>query len=62
MDGGGHGGGVAAGLHEVEHDGLAEHVLECNAVGPESELALALGEVLAAGVVEVSEEELVGEG
>ena len=62
VDGGGHGGGVAAGLHEVEHDGLAEHVLEGDAVGPECELALALGEVLARGVVEVSEEELVGEG
>ena len=62
VDGGGDGGGVAAGLHEVEHDGLAEDVLECDAVGPERELALALGEVLAGGVVEVAEEELVGEG
>ena len=62
VDGGGDGGGVSAGLHEVEHDGLAEDVLECDAVGPERELALALGEVLAGGVVEVAEEELVGEG
>ena len=62
VDGGGHGGGFAAGLHEVEHNGLAEDVLEGDAVGPEGELALALGELLALGVVEVSEEELVGEG
>ena len=62
VDGGGHGGGVAAGLHEVEHDSLAEDVLEGYAVGSECELALALCEVLSCGVVEVAEEELVGEG
>jgi hypothetical protein len=51
---------LAPGLHELQHAGLPEHVLKDDAVGPQRQVAdpgLELGLV---GVVEVSEQELLG--
>ena len=52
---------VAPRLHELEQAGLAEHVLEDDAVGPEQQVALAGLELLVLRIVEVAEQDLVGE-
>ena len=47
-------------LHELEDGHLAGHVLQADAVGAEVEVALAGEKVGVAGVVEVSEQDLLG--
>ena len=48
-------------LHKVEHDRLAEDVLERDAVGVEGELAHSRLNVLVLGVDEVSQEDFIGQ-
>ena len=62
VDGGGNGGGGLARLHELQDGHLAGHVLEADAVGAEVQVALAGEEFGVAGVVEVSEQDLLGVG
>ena len=62
VDGGGDGGRGLARLHELEDGHLAGHVLQTDAVGAEVEVALAGEKVGVAGVVEVSEQDLLGVG
>ncbi len=50
------------GLHELEHGGLSEHVLQDDAVGTEQEIALAGLHLLVLRVVEVAQQDLVGQG
>ena len=54
-----HGDRVAPRLHELQHGGLAQHVLEDDAVGPQEEIALAGLQLLVLGIVEVAEQHLV---
>jgi hypothetical protein len=62
VDRGRHRDALAAGLHELEHAGLAQHVLEHDAVGAQRELAVPDVELLALGIVEVAEQDLLGQG
>src|SRR5262245_3079586 len=50
------------GLHELEHGGLPEHVLQNDAVGMEKQIALARLDFLVFRVVKVSEQNLVRQG
>jgi hypothetical protein len=49
-------------LHELQHRGLAEHVLQDDPVGAEEQVALAGFHLLALGVVGMTEQHLVGQG
>ena len=51
-----------AGLHELEHGGLSQHVLQDHAVGTEQQIARARLHVLVFRVVEVSQQDLVRQG
>ena len=51
----------APGLHELEHGGLPEHVLQDDAVGSEEQIALAGLHLLMLRIVEVSQQHLVGQ-
>ena len=62
VDRGGHGDRVAPGLHELEHGRLPQHVLQDHPVGAELQVALAGLHLLVLGVVQVSEQDLVGQG
>ncbi len=57
-----HGDLVAPRLHELQQAGLPEHVLKDDPVGAELQIAPARLELLAFRVVEVSEQDLVGQG
>ena len=61
VDGGGHGGGAAHGLHKLEHGGLAQHVLEDDPVGAELDVGLTAHQAGLGRVVEVGQEYLVGQ-
>jgi len=62
VDRGRHRDAVAPGLHELEQPGLAQHILEHDAVGTQEEVALARHHVLALRVVQVPEQHLVRQG
>ena len=53
---------LAQGLAELQHRGLAEDVLEDDAIGTQEQIALARLHLLMLRVVEVPEKNLVGEG
>ena len=61
VDGRRHGDAIATGLHELQEAGLAEHVLEDDPVGAQREVALARRPGRRLRVVEVAEQQLVGE-
>ena len=61
MYGRGHCNPFPSGLHELEHGHLARHVLVCDAVGPEHEVAVSGRQLLALGVVQVAQEYLLGQ-
>ena len=53
---------VAPRLHELQQAGLPQDVLKDDAVGAGQEVAMARFELLVFGVVEMAEQDLVGEG
>ena len=61
VHGGGHRRAFAAGLHELEHNRLPQHVLEHDTVRAQVEVTAAGHQLLSGGVVEMREQHLVGE-
>src|SRR5687768_5148367 len=61
MDSGGHGDLLSPRLHELQHARLPEDVMEDNAVRPEHEVALSGRQLLSFGIVEMAEQDLVGQ-
>ena len=62
VDSGGRRDFLTQGLHELEHGGLSEHVLQNDAVGMEKQIALARLDFLVFRVVKVSQQNLVRQG
>ena len=62
VDRGGNGGGGAEGLHELEHGRLAQHVLQDDAVGPEVDVSLPPYQARLGGIVQMGQQNLVGQG
>ena len=62
MDAGGHGDPVPPGLHELQHRGLPQHVLKHHAIGPQREVTLAGFEILTFRIVEMTQQDFVGQG
>jgi hypothetical protein len=52
---------VAPRLHELQHSGLTEHILEHDAVGPQLEETFAGLKVLQRGIIKMSEQNLFGQ-
>jgi hypothetical protein len=53
---------LAARLHELEHPGLAQHVLENHPVGPQLEVAAARHQLLVRGIIQMSQEDFFRQG
>jgi hypothetical protein len=52
---------VPPGLHELKQPGLPQHILEDDAIGTDEQIALAGLQLLVFGIVEMAEQDLVGQ-